>query len=279
MGASGSYWDEHDVVRMLRLSNRLHEWRAGAEAGRVRLQVLLEGVCEVAKAIVGVLVVGEVGPTGRAAGGGPRFGDLSCLHVFGADPDVCETLIAAGGSDPVASDPALRALLRRLRRRADVGAGPPLTLTRRELVDDAAWYASPHVRQVRRSAGVDDCVYSARVLECGAVACMCLCRKWGDRRRFDGREAKAVDVLHAECGWVYRDEIPSSRVKALPLSPRERQVLWKLLSGRGEKQIAGEMRLSQNTVHHYVKAIYRRLRVSSRAELLARWMGKESPES
>jgi DNA-binding CsgD family transcriptional regulator len=59
------------------------------------------------------------------------------------------------------------------------------------------------------------------------------------------------------------------------LSPREKQTLWKLLAGRGEKEIAAEMRLSINTVHHYVKALYKHFHVSSRAELLAKWMGRQ----
>jgi DNA-binding CsgD family transcriptional regulator len=69
--------------------------------------------------------------------------------------------------------------------------------------------------------------------------------------------------------------VPPAEIQALPLSPREKQTLWKLLSGRGEKQIAAEMDLSRNTVHHYVKSLYKHFRVSSRAELLAKWMERK----
>ena len=257
------------MTQMLRLGNRLHDWRGGRDGGSARLRGLLEGVCGMVRASAGVLVVGEVR---RAEDAALRWGDLSCLHLVGADARFCDALIDSGNGEASLADPAIRKLLRRVRRRAVHAA--PLTLTRRELLDDEQWYAHEHVRRVRRLAGIDDCVYSARILEGGTVACLCACRLWGDRRPFDARDARTVHVLHAECGWVYRDELPSDRVKALPLSPREQQVLWKLLSGRAEKQIATEMRLSPNTVHHYVKAIYRRLRVSSRGELLARWMGR-----
>src|SRR5688572_7358590 len=39
-------------------------------------------------------------------------------------------------------------------------AGQRVTVARREVVPDDAWYGSPHVRDVRRQAGIDDCVYS-----------------------------------------------------------------------------------------------------------------------
>lgn len=58
------------------------------------------------------------------------------------------------------------------------------------------------------------------------------------------------------------------------LSPRLRQTLKSLLAGDSEKQVAAHMGLSQHTVHVYVKALYRRYGVSSRGELLARWVKK-----
>jgi len=56
------------------------------------------------------------------------------------------------------------------------------------------------------------------------------------------------------------------------LSPRLREVLDLLLQGHSEKQVARELELSRHTVHDYVKELYHRLDVSSRSELLARWV-------
>jgi DNA-binding CsgD family transcriptional regulator len=47
-----------------------------------------------------------------------------------------------------------------------------------------------------------------------------------------------------------------------------------LLAGHSEKEVARRLGVSRNTVHHYVKAIHRHFRVSSRSELLARWVRK-----
>jgi DNA-binding CsgD family transcriptional regulator len=57
-----------------------------------------------------------------------------------------------------------------------------------------------------------------------------------------------------------------------PLSPRERQTLQLLLNGDAEKQIAARLSLSKHTVHVYVKSLYKRFEVSSRGELLAKWV-------
>jgi DNA-binding CsgD family transcriptional regulator len=61
------------------------------------------------------------------------------------------------------------------------------------------------------------------------------------------------------------------------LAPRLRRVLEKLLSGLSEKQISLRLELSQHTVHEYVKGLYKELGVSSRAELLARFVRKRQP--
>lgn len=57
-----------------------------------------------------------------------------------------------------------------------------------------------------------------------------------------------------------------------PLPPRQRQTLLQLLAGDSEKQIAHKLGLSRNTVHTYVKSVYRHFEVNSRGELLARFV-------
>ena len=57
-----------------------------------------------------------------------------------------------------------------------------------------------------------------------------------------------------------------------PLPPRMKQTLELLIGGAGEKQIARRLSLSQHTVHVYVKALHKGFGVSSRGELLARFI-------
>src|SRR4051794_33430844 len=56
------------------------------------------------------------------------------------------------------------------------------------------------------------------------------------------------------------------------LSRRQRETLQHLLHGSSEKEIARAMHLSVHTIHIYSKAIYAEFEVSSRPELLARWI-------
>jgi DNA-binding CsgD family transcriptional regulator len=67
---------------------------------------------------------------------------------------------------------------------------------------------------------------------------------------------------------------PQSPVPNSELSARQQQTLRHLLDGDSEKQVAKKLDLSQHTVHGYVKALYRRYGVSSRAELLAKHLKK-----
>ncbi|WP_400192156.1 LuxR C-terminal-related transcriptional regulator [Hymenobacter sp. B81] len=54
------------------------------------------------------------------------------------------------------------------------------------------------------------------------------------------------------------------------LSAREQEVLQGLVEGLTEKQVAARLTLSPDTVHTYVKRLYDKLKVNSRAELLSR---------
>jgi DNA-binding CsgD family transcriptional regulator len=107
-----------------------------------------------------------------------------------------------------------------------------------------------------------------------AQACVALLRRRPSRRRFNRRDRRILDLLHSELAWVYRPELPPLSADGLPLSPRQRQTLQLLLAGNSEKQIGAQLGLSPNTVHHHAKAIHRHFGVSSRSELLARWVKK-----
>jgi len=56
------------------------------------------------------------------------------------------------------------------------------------------------------------------------------------------------------------------------LSKAQFPVYQLLLGGLSYKQIAARLVLSQHTVHNHIKAIYRALRVKSRAELFAKFL-------
>ena len=92
------------------------------------------------------------------------------------------------------------------------------------------------------------------------------------RKPFNARDRLLLHVAHLEMNWVYRGDVLLASPAAQNLTPRQRETLQYLLAGDGEKQIAAKLRLSHNTVHHYVKAIHRHFGISSRSELLALWL-------
>lgn len=61
-------------------------------------------------------------------------------------------------------------------------------------------------------------------------------------------------------------------LKTQCLSRRMEQTLRSLLGGDSEKQVAAKLGLSPHTIHVYVKALYKKYGVSTRAELLAKWV-------
>lgn len=65
---------------------------------------------------------------------------------------------------------------------------------------------------------------------------------------------------------------PTTSLTQPSLAPRLQQTLELLLAGDSEKQIARKLSISPHTVHAYVKSLYRTFNVSSRGELLARWV-------
>jgi DNA-binding NarL/FixJ family response regulator len=66
----------------------------------------------------------------------------------------------------------------------------------------------------------------------------------------------------------------AARKIADALPPRLRQTLDLLLAGDAEKRIALKLGLKQSSVHSYVKVLYKRFNVSSRAELLAKFVSR-----
>lgn len=63
-----------------------------------------------------------------------------------------------------------------------------------------------------------------------------------------------------------------------PLTPPQRQVAGQIICGESNKDIAAKGGISPNTVKSHVKAIFRKLNVSRREDLLAQYFGPADPE-
>lgn len=234
-----------EVRLMLRLCHTLHEVPADPVA---RKRAMLEGLCRVVGADAGVCVVSreEAAP---AALRGVRHAVTVSMVRYGMTEEDAQTLAARyRPAAPFAARPVRRS------GRSDESSRRP----RRG--------SDPHTPRPKSVESV------VEVAGMKVQACVALLRRRPAGRGFSPRDRSVLDLLHSELAWVYRPDLPSLSPDGLPLSPRQRQTLQLLLAGNSEKEIAGQMGLSQNTVHHYVKAIHRHFGVSSRSELLARWV-------
>ena len=150
------------------------------------------------------------------------------------------------------------------------------TFTRRQLLGDEMWYDAPRYVRHHARAGIDDCLWSVRpAMRSGEFNALGFYRPVGGTP-FGQREVLMLHALHCEMGLFYAagNGATPAGSDAAPLSTREREVLARLLAGDSEKQVAARLEISPHTVHGHVKLLYRHFHVSSRAELLSRFINQ-----
>ncbi|MDC0675900.1 helix-turn-helix transcriptional regulator [Nannocystis radixulma] len=193
--------------------------------------------------------------------------------VAGHDESI-ERLLSLHLAEGACANPAVARLME-LRRADD----PPVRVaTRSELVADADWYRTPFVAEHLRAADADHAIYAARYRASSElVRGFTLVRGWGDRP-FEPEDAALVHIFNLAADDLLDDDGPSWPQPRRPLAPREAQVLELLLGGQNEKQLADCLDLSIHTIHQYTKAVFRAFAVSSRAELMAKFIAaRRSP--
>ncbi len=165
-------------------------------------------------------------------------------------------------------------------------SGGAMTLRRQELVGDAEWYESEHVKRLREPSNVDACMYACFPLDAAAPSGppspaqastetlvyvgFSMHRAWGEPQ-FTEAERDAFARLQSRLEPMMRAWI-SQRAhgpSVLDLPARLRGVLACLIEGDSEKQVATRLELSPHTIHQYVKLIHTRMQVRSRGELLS----------
>ncbi len=171
-------------------------------------------------------------------------------------------------------DPAHVEAVRRLN-------GAPAVWRRQDLVDDEAWYSSPHMRRCRR-IGVDAIMYSVVPSPIEHEYFGITTVRAADGPQFTEEERDVFGAFHRSLGWLCerwgRERDGHAAFSTLP--QRLRLTLACLLEGDSEKDAARKLGLSPYTAHEYVKSLYRHLGVSSRGELFTVCMAASvRPES
>lgn len=211
---------------------------------------------------------------------GARQGASLQFAEFTADGQIeLRSLIPAGWSVPAAAEHWEQWLKKGHYREDPILDGLTelearvVTRIRQQVVEDDTWHRSPLAQTVAVVADIDPhLVGFYRKRRRDEIHGISLYRGHGDPQ-FNLRERNIVHIFNVELRRLYRaGEL--SLAEAPRLSPRERQVLDLLLRGEGEKQVAAALGLSRYTVNDYVKSLYRKHDVSSRGELLARFIRK-----
>ena len=149
-------------------------------------------------------------------------------------------------------------------------SGSPRSVAdRQQQMNDQDWYRGLFFNEYMRPAHLDDAIM-LRFRSGNEVRLLVLQRSLGDRH-FERRELRLLRVLGVEYSRHFgRSLVPLGGLSVTELPPRLRKVLYHLLDGDSEKQIALRLNLSRHTVHDYVKMLHARFGVRSRGELLAR---------
>ena len=156
--------------------------------------------------------------------------------------------------------------------------GALVTRTRNQLWGREAWYRSRAFNERHRPCGVDDYIISIQKLpNDGLWHSLWLHRATGEPE-FDRREWWILRFVHAEIGRLVGGPLASAaEPQVADLTPRQRDALDGVLQGDSEKELAARLGLSRATAHEHVLAVYRHFGVETRAELMARFIGRGRP--
>jgi DNA-binding CsgD family transcriptional regulator len=246
--------DDRDMRSMLRLAGEIGEL---PRAGRERIVHLLDGLRTLVGARVAASFVNV--DTGR----GRR--ELRSVIDRGWGSDHERAGYARYLAADLTKDPLFDAVEHWHRTSGD---GSALNTNWREHFTAEAYYRHPFVQELLRPNGLDDLLlYMRHAPEPGTTVGIAIFREWDDPRPFTARDKAIVDMMYSSCAPLLDDGFSGRR-----LSPRADQVLCCLLEGDSVKQVARRLCLSPHTVTDHVKTIYKRFNVTTRAELLARFV-------
>ena len=202
-----------------------------------------------------------------------------CDRDLSADADLVEALVRLGRREEA---------VERLGRWVELGAAtagrwaPPLVERCRGLVAADGGFAEPFARSLALHERLGDPYAEART----RLALGERLRRSGERvdaRRELGAALGALERLDAEA-WAgrARRELRASGMKLRSaadagdeLTPQELQVALQVAEGKSNKDVAAALFLSPKTVEFHLGRIYRKLSISSRAELVRHFASAE----
>jgi DNA-binding CsgD family transcriptional regulator len=142
-------------------------------------------------------------------------------------------------------------------------------------IDEDDWYNSVLLPRFLKPLGYADAIVSMWAATATKAVLLGYMRREVDPP-FTAKDAQTVSLmLRAAAPLIDREVFQRANSIDTPkLSPRQHEVLLMLLSGESEKEIAAGLSRSVHTVHTFIRQIYKLFDVSSRGELMARFIDK-----
>lgn len=158
-------------------------------------------------------------------------------------------------------------------------SGQTLLLSRNQIWGKETWYRSHTFNDIHRECGIDDYVISICPTNIPGRCTTLWLHKGVGARDFTEREQGIISLVHLTINNEIGTYLATADEPDLSsLTIRRLEVLECLIAGDSEKQIAFELGLGKATIHDHVLAIYRHYKVSSRGELLSKFIGRARPQ-
>ncbi|MEL6497910.1 MAG: helix-turn-helix transcriptional regulator [Planctomycetota bacterium] len=156
--------------------------------------------------------------------------------------------------------------------------GGAIGITRRMVVPDEPWYASPFFRRYVEPTGADEFVIGVTPApQLRGLLNVSVMRALGAPAAAH-RSAATLAILAQELQPLLGTRLALADQKSMAgLTSRQRQTLELLLDGLSEKQVAAEMGVKLATAHTYVVQLHKHFDVQSRGELMSYFV-KRRPE-
>lgn len=143
-----------------------------------------------------------------------------------------------------------------------------------KLFDVDAFQQTDHYDRFYRKRGVTDRIWVAFPVNVDTESIFCFDRM-GEAQFFDNDDLELASFALRGIRWFHRQLLLSRGLGLCtePLTSAEHRVIKGLLTGASEREIGGDLNLSQGTVHQYATRVYRKFGVRGRTEFTAIWLG------
>ena len=157
-------------------------------------------------------------------------------------------------------------------------SGAPRAFRRREVVSDDEWRQAP-IQELFDAISVGDRLVTGVPAGPGTEIVVTSYRRCTEQGFSEEDRELAALVAAAVRPFCTRLALTYGFGDGLtPLTPRERSVLKALLTGAAEKEVARDLGLTTRSLHQYVVSVYRKLGVTSRAQLMALFLSPHRPD-